>query len=177
MKTIQVKCLNCGNIFNAQIKEINRGFGKFCSRACFGEFNGKKLAAAVLPKKITYTCACCGKKFLDNKDRAKKSKSGLYFCCRECKDKAQRLGGIKEIMPPHYGTGDGTHDYRKRAIDQYGYKCSNSNCELTLKGIKISKKMLDVHHKDGNRNNNNLENLEVLCVWCHALKTRTKWKN
>lgn len=32
--------------------------------------------------------------------------------------------------------------------------------------------MLDVHHRDGDRKNNKIENLEVLCVWCHALETR-----
>jgi hypothetical protein len=32
--------------------------------------------------------------------------------------------------------------------------------------------MLDVHHKDGDRENGSIENLEVLCVWCHALYTR-----
>ena len=32
--------------------------------------------------------------------------------------------------------------------------------------------MLDVHHVDGIRQNNHPDNLEVLCVWCHALKTR-----
>lgn len=36
-------------------------------------------------------------------------------------------------------------------------------------------KMLDVHHRDGNRSNNKLSNLEVLCVWCHALETRKDW--
>jgi hypothetical protein len=33
-------------------------------------------------------------------------------------------------------------------------------------------RMLDVHHKNNDRNDNRLKNLEVLCVWCHALHTR-----
>lgn len=35
--------------------------------------------------------------------------------------------------------------------------------------------MLDVHHIDGNRKNGKADNLEVLCVWCHALETRKDW--
>lgn len=30
---------------------------------------------------------------------------------------------------------------------------------------------LDVDHIDGNRNNNNIENLQTLCANCHRLKT------
>src|SRR5438876_2230962 len=32
--------------------------------------------------------------------------------------------------------------------------------------------MLDVDHLDNDRTNNSLDNLRVVCVWCHALKTR-----
>ena len=31
-------------------------------------------------------------------------------------------------------------------------------------------KFIHVHHKDKNRNNNNVENLEVLCAKCHKAK-------
>ena len=45
----------------------------------------------------------------------------------------------------------------------------NPNCPITF---EIPRYMLDVHHKDENRSNNKIENLEVLCVWCHAVLTR-----
>lgn len=32
--------------------------------------------------------------------------------------------------------------------------------------------MLDVDHIDSNRSNAALSNLQILCIWCHALKTR-----
>ena len=48
----------------------------------------------------------------------------------------------------------------------------NAACVITNAGIGILEDMLDVHHKDSNRKNGTIENLEVLCVWCHALKTR-----
>lgn len=32
--------------------------------------------------------------------------------------------------------------------------------------------MLDADHVNGDRSNSKKGNLQVLCVWCHALKTR-----
>lgn len=41
-----------------------------------------------------------------------------------------------------------------------------------MRGIAVPSELLDVHHVDGNRKHNKIENLEVLCVWCHAIVTR-----
>lgn len=54
-----------------------------------------------------------------------------------------------------YKNGIGT--YSKRAFAHYGKKCSRcGSCKFLL-----------VHHKDENRENNELSNLEVLCKSCH----------
>ena len=43
-------------------------------------------------------CAYCGKKFIRLNSKLNNSKSGIYFCCREHKDLAQRIEfGLKEI--------------------------------------------------------------------------------
>lgn len=39
-------------------------------------------------------------------------------------------------------------------------------------GYHKYEQMLDVDHINSNRKDNKLCNLQVLCVWCHALKTR-----
>lgn len=50
-------------------------------------------------------------------------------------------------------------------IKRRGLKCEN--CELTeWENCSIP---LEVHHIDGNRTNNNLNNLQLLCCNCHAL--------
>lgn len=36
--------------------------------------------------------------------------------------------------------------------------------------------ILDVHHIDGNRDNNNLANLQVLCPNCHRQQEMIKWR-
>lgn len=33
-KTVEAQCLFCGKIFNALLKDIKRGYGKYCSRSC-----------------------------------------------------------------------------------------------------------------------------------------------
>lgn len=50
-------------------------------------------------------------------------------------------------------------EYRRNAIEAYGYKCSGCGCTEGL---------LHVHHVDGNHDNNNIDNLVVLCISCHG---------
>lgn len=163
--TIQKNCLNCSKLFGARIKEINRGNGKFCCFKCFAEYNGK-----MRPKpEPNVNCALCSKAIYKNKTKKKGSKSGLYFCCREHKDMAQKVGGIKEIMPPHYGTGalDESRVYRRLA-----FNTKKKICERC--GYNQHEAAIIVHHKDRNRMNDSIDNLEVLCANCHAIE---HWSN
>lgn len=71
-----------------------------------------------------------------------------------------KIGGIVEIMPPHYGTGDGRDIYRS-----YIKSLENPVCE----GCGENKRyLLTLHHVDGNRKNNVQDNFEVVCFNCHG---------
>lgn len=137
------------------------GKRKYCSRKC------KALDSR---DRISVICAFCEKSFLMQRSKLGKSKSGLVFCCREHKDKAQSLEfGI--LKPPHYTTLDTTKDYRKKmemATAPEDYVCQNPDCPITKAGIEIPRYMLAIHHIDKNRNNNDLDNLIILCAWCHS---------
>ena len=159
MSTIKKYCLYCKKPFNVSIHEVNRGFGKFCSLTCSNTYNTTKRFAMI--NKPNVTCAHCGKKFYKAKSRFRLSKHKFYFCCRDHKDKAQRIGGIKAIQPPHYNNHSVT--YRTFAFRNLPIKC----CRC---GFHEHREFLQVHHKDGNRSNNNLSNLQILCVLCHFLK-------
>jgi 5-methylcytosine-specific restriction endonuclease McrA len=89
------------------------------------------------------------------------SKSGLFFCCRKHKDEAQRLGGIKEIQPSHYGTASSISSYRERALRELPNECKNC-------GYKTYPEILEVNHIDCDRSNNDITNLEILCPTCHS---------
>ena len=104
-------------------------------------------------------CTLCNKQINRSPSKLKKSKSKLYFCSRDCKDKAQRLGGINQIQPSHYGTSK--KSYRSLAFTSLVNCCNR--CEYSK-----CRGALEVHHIDRDRNNNMLDNLEILCRNCHA---------
>ena len=54
-----------------------------------------------------------------------------------------------------------------------GYKCENCGTETWLDNPIP----LEIHHLDGDRLNNSLENLQLLCPNCHALTDNFKGKN
>ena len=146
-------CLECGKDFLVPKHRYDEK--KYCSLDCANK--GQRIREIV-------TCSKCQKPFERIRAHLHRSKTGLLFCSRKCKDEAQSLeGGIEELQPDHYG--DGLSSYRQRAIKHYGAVCS-------VCGYKEYEQMLDVDHINSDRSNASLENLQVLCVWCHALKTR-----
>jgi hypothetical protein len=142
-----VICKRCGTSF---IRRKAPSKGKkpaiFCSRKCAG------LASRT---RVSMTCEECGKEFEKSKSRLKSSSH--HFCSRACKDKAQRLDGISDMHPSHYGSGN---NYRSLALREYIHKCE-------VCGYNRDVRMLQVHHVDGDRENNDIANLVVMCPNCH----------
>lgn len=60
-----------------------------------------------------------------------------------------------------------SHKLRKRLIQENYFEAKCYKCNLTeWLGVQIP---LELEHIDGNRSNNKLENLTLLCPNCHAL--------
>lgn len=74
----------------------------------------------------------------------------------------------------HSSWKGGASSYRQRALRHYGEQCTNKRCLIRKVGIRVPTYMLDVDHINGDHSNHALENLQVLCVWCHTEKTRRK---
>jgi len=149
-EAIPVKCDFCGIIFLKAKRFVKENGKNFCCKE--HSQKGHKV------EKIKLKCDYCGNTFYKNKSSLKGSKSGLYFCEKECKDKAQRIeSGLTEIWPPHY---NGSCNYRKIALKHYP-----NSCEIC--GYNKHIKMLQIHHIDSDRENNDIENLMVLCPNCH----------
>ncbi len=63
------------------------------------------------------------------------------------------------------------HRFKKHLITERGHKCED--CQNSH--WKDSLIPLEIHHLDGHKGNNSLDNLQLLCCNCHALTDN--WRN
>jgi hypothetical protein len=141
---VYVDCAWCGAWFISPAKRIR----KCCSVECKHNLQRNK---------IEVNCAWCGNTIEKQSSKLGNSKSGLYFCNRECKDNAQRIGGIREIMPSHYGT---SRSYKNLIKETESPKC--------ISCPENKRYLLCVHHIDGNHENDEISNIEIVCWNCHV---------
>lgn len=153
----QCRCDHCDQPFWKRTSFLSAS--NFCSAAC---------KAAGQRRGSTTECAQCGDSIYVIDSRRKKSER--LFCGHKCRAEYYNHQINGELHPNWTG---GKHSYRARALKHYGAHCHAPGCPVTAAGIEIPESMLDVDHIDNNRRHNQIENLQVICVWCHALKTRT----
>ena len=90
----------------------------------------------------------------------KEKLSKVHFGFKHSQATKDKLSQIKKGKKnPNYKNGIG--GYRKKAFDNYPPQCNRCGFD--------NKKILIVHHIDLNRKNNDLDNLEIVCLNCHAL--------
>lgn len=170
---IIVQCEHCHRDY--PIKPYMKPTARFCSRSC------KALAQVVHIKK---DCEVCAKEFDHISSRCNKAK----YCSRQCYHKAQRLKGTVEYTCKHcsmkfLGAPSHKRVYCSRACvsksEKSIWKANYTTVRKNMKRRKLltecqrcgySKNLniLGVHHRDRDRNNNELSNLEVLCANCHS---------
>lgn len=142
MKTIDKTCLLCGNEFTTSLKEHNRGNGRYCSLTCANRSSG---LARTLPVTLNVACFTCETPIARKPHLVAKSKTGQFFCSRDCKEHAPSSAPTT---------------YRRKAFDVYGCKCQKC-------GYDEYPTLVQVHHIDRDRNNSDIDNLAVLCIRCH----------
>jgi endogenous inhibitor of DNA gyrase (YacG/DUF329 family) len=143
------KCIRCGKEKN----NISRTYNpKYCSRRCQANVSIEKA-------RIILICEHCKKEFI--RRRGERSiKNPLHFCSRECLSK-YRVG------PKHPSYKDGLHRTQK------GYITIQVNGKRVLRNRYVMSNFLgrpllrceEVHHRDGQKENDNIENLEI---WDHS---------
>ncbi len=152
-------CLFCKIPFYCKPANKKLGWGKYCSLLC-------KNNAAKTGK--LFTCVSCKKETWKTPAQIKRSKTGNVYCSRHCSTVNNNKLFKKWENHPRYSFG--RNIYRKNAIDVYGLKCNkNENCPLI--NIKIPEYMFEVDHINSNRDDNTIDNLQVLCLYCHREKT------
>lgn len=144
---MQLKCKNCGSEFNRTPHYIKKHNSQFCSVECL-----KENRQANIPKA---QCSACGKEIILTSDRRRNSKTGLHFCNRECQNPY-----VAKYIRWKACSWNNNNSRRSIVLEAARSKCQQCGyCEKEA--------MLDVHHWDGNHQNNDWDNLRCLCVWCH----------
>ena len=132
-------CLTCNKPVYKRRVEIERNNGKvYCSTVCYGISCRKEKP-----------CLICGKPILAGLNK--------ITCSRSCSNK-HRVG----IRYKQNGLRDKVKSYKRlklRLLKSRGNRCER--CGYNKYEI------LQIHHKNKDRENNNLENLELICPNCH----------
>ena len=100
--------------------------------------------------RIEFSCEVCGKIIYRTPSEIKKNTTGKFYCSRICgnKDKANLIHSL------------GSKNYRLKAMKIYPHECAS--CKWNE-----DERILEVHHIDENRENNDISNLIILCPTCH----------
>lgn len=168
MKRVDRICKYCGKEFKIWNCTIKRGSGKYCSRECYISANKGENNSLWKGGKIVQSCEICSKSF-----KIFPSRKGIRkYCSKEC----GRIGiaitnhySRKGVNSPNWNGG--------RHINKHGYvMVHDENGGKYRKGSYVieHRKVMEnhigrellfseiVHHIDGNRKNNDIENLKLM---------------
>lgn len=153
-----IKCDQCGKEVNkrpSQIKtNLDKGRKNYCCNDCkkLGQFKGK-----------LYNCGKCGKEIYKSPSDLKKSKSGEVFCSKSCACSFNNSLLRSRENSPNWKNGFTLYT-------DYAYETYVKECAIC--GFNDSN-ALEVHHIDRNKENNNIDNLIILCSNHHSLVHRS----
>lgn len=133
---------------------------------------------------ISMRCAYCGETFLGRKHISKRrtTASGLQFCSRSCRGKhTTSTQDVSHLRPFDFTKGQEPHNYRGWHFHSAGYITLMRKGQRQLEHRKVMEQHLGrpllsdeiVHHVNGHRTDNRVENLEVMTQSEHM---RLHWK-
>jgi hypothetical protein len=143
-------CKYCGNEFLSQKKDKR----KFCSQRCSAISNNKNRGYQTRSK--SKYCENC---------RHELGRHQYKYCSIDCQNQLRWKKIIEKIE-----NGITTlyqKNYKKYLIHKYGNKCMK--CEWDKINPTTGLVPIQLEHKDGNSENHDLKNLELLCPNCHSL--------
>lgn len=164
-----VKCNYCDEEFTLETKVLEQRLKKnvsgnvYCSVKCSRQaghrsnnflktslcFDAETLKRKGERKEPNVVCEGCGKGLYRTASQLSNSKTGVFYCNKECKQRARQHQA--EPKPP----------YRVIAFQHHKHTCNR--CDFSVVEI------LEVHHRNRDREDNSIENLEILCPNCHLL--------
>lgn len=115
-----------------------------------------------MPSYKEIECIVCNQK----SQQAINKKASYLYCSNKCQQIKQTIDKVNNGIASH-------KTLKKYLILQYGEKCWS--CGITE--WNNQKIVFELEHIDGNSENNNLENLSILCPNCHSQTPTYKAKN
>lgn len=169
--TKMIPCDHCGALVKKSPYQLNKFPHQFCSRACFTAFGVARVRAPGAPSMVT--CLTCGKEFYRAPGRAKYN-NGHHYCSVDC-----RMVAFRGTKHPHWNGGRQVRD--DGYIDLAGSLVPDAFRSMIRQDGRIFEHRLVmaqhlgrpledweiVHHKNGQRADNPIENLELHTPLAH----------
>ena len=192
---IEHACEYCGKIKQYRSPSLVK---RFCSHRCSNQWKWENVRKRA--ENISFICENCGKTFLIQKFAAKTRKNKIRFCCFDCylsfiKIKEKSCINCKKLFLPK----DNRNEFCcKKCYQEYvkrtgikkrtgfwyenGYKVLYNNGNSIKEHIFVMEQYLGrklnkgevVHHIDGNKTNNNINNLLLMKDSEHSSMHRKK---
>lgn len=150
---IEAECMICGKKYTIAKSRYNGKFIRYkcCSDECYHNYRTEEKRK--IYEKNIYTCSSCGEKF----HGARHGNTGYKFCSQSCS---------KSFMK-----GSNSLAYKDGStINSAGYKCIKVGDKYLYEHRLIIEEHIGrkltvnevVHHKDGDKLNNSIENLQIM---------------
>lgn len=144
-------CNQCNSILDYKDR-----YKVFCNSSCSASFNNKKRTKNDEKKCLQCLCLIGTKK---------------KYCSITCQQKYQSVNRLNDWLLNNVKPGYAI--IKRYLTEKYGYKCLACGIE-NYNNKPIT---LEIEHKDGNSDNNNVDNLCFLCPNCHSQTDTYKGKN
>lgn len=166
------KCVEC----NAETRNP-----KFCSRSCNAKHRNRTVQRQRRIK--IAVCRTCGVNFPLHRTAKRLDLSRAYFCSDKCRGRTSRTLTLEAFgqeweSGQRDGSQQGKHGYANKMLKRWlilsrGEKCEQ--CGWAERNPVTGRVPIEMDHIDGNRKNNGVGNVRLLCPNCHSL-TPT-WKS
>lgn len=177
-----IRCKQCGKPLSYEERHK-----KFCNSSCAAKYNnthriiktykGKPIKRRQViinnEKKLVKdrgNCINCGKPLENHQYK---------FCGSKCKGEYTKQTFLNQWKQGNHDgyipNGQVSHFIKNYLFEKHNYKCEK--CGWGEINPYTGKIPLEIHHKDGNWQNNKEENLQVLCPNCHSLTETYKASN
>ena len=144
-------CKECGVEIWRRPSEL--GTNVFCSTSCSAKYNNRS-------RIISSICLNCQTSFHPYRGSKK-----MKFCASKCYREYNNKINIEKMKSGNHSFGKTS--IRKYIIQIHGNKCMS--CGWNSINPKSKKCPIQIDHIDGNSDNNNFNNLRLLCPNCHSL--------